>query len=207
MCELLSASMISYLANAATIGGVVFAVYAYRRWRQDYYEQIVHEYAYNLLKKLRRLHLELEKLRKLKFHNPETVADEIHEKLLPDFIEKVNITLYEIEIELLMANCSLLKNRDFQAKFINLFRKNILSPLNRAIVEFERLTPEEKHLKLKTLNIWKLVYPSECNIEMFEIKKSPLGTETEVIDDEFNKDMENTFEELYKYLEDNLIQK
>ncbi len=75
--------ILNWWSNLFTIIGVLIALSIYCFWRSDYKAQQAHQYALDLLKKIKSLHLEIELLRRPKFHNPKTLKEDISKYYIP----------------------------------------------------------------------------------------------------------------------------
>lgn len=195
---------VSWWANASTIFGVVFAVILYSFWRRDYKAQQAHLYALDLLKKLKALHFEIELLRKPKFHNPKTLVEDIKNKFIPQIEEKILSKLVDVQVDLLVAEMYLVKHKDLQAKFNLLIRKEIMHKINAEVYIFYS-SCESSAFKAQNTGLFKIIFPTEVNRSELDIKMSKLGTELEIINDEFNQAIEDNFNKIYSDLKDNLV--
>lgn len=190
-----------------TIVGVIIAVIIYRLWKKDYKSQHAHTYALDLLKKMKCLHLEIELLRKPKFYHPNMIIQELENKYIPQIEQKILEKLIEIQVDLLVAKNILIRNRELQLNFHSAIRENIINKLNTAVYMFYSAKNQfcSSEFDFKNCDLFKIIFPTEVMNDKVKIKKSDLGTEVEIIDDEFNKIIENNFKIMYSALEDNLI--
>ncbi len=196
--------VISWLSNVFTIIGVFIAVWIYCFWKKDYKTQQAHTYALDLLKKMKCLHLEIELLRRPKFHYAKTLIKDIENKYIPQIEERILAKLIEIQVDLLVAGTVLIKHKNLQSKFNFSIGKNIINKINIAVHMFYSES-QSSSFNVKSCELFAIIFPSEVKIEKWEVKRSILGTEIEIIDDEFNKIIENDFESIYSDLEDNLV--
>lgn len=186
-----------------TIIGVIFAIVVYFLWKYDYRLQKAHEYALSLLKKFKYLHVEIESMRSPKFYHKETVAEDIEKNYIPTIEEKIRKKIVEIMVDLLIAEKNLVKHKNLQSKFNESIVKNIISPINIAVYEF-LYKKNQPDFKLNDTKLWEIIFPAEVMKNKCNIKRSVLGTNMEVIDDDFNNIIETNFNAIYSDLEDNL---
>lgn len=196
--------VIGWWASVSTIAQLIIVILIYCFWKKDHRVQQGHTYALDLLKKMKCLHLEIELLRKPKFHNPGTLVQDIEDKYIPQIEDRILSKLTEIQVDLLVAETILVKHKNLQAKFNSLVRKNVINKINTAVYMFysEKSSPL---FNVKNCEIFAIIFPSEVKITQREFKRSILGTEVEIIDDEFNKIIEKNFQSIYSDLEDNLV--
>ena len=193
-------------ADLFTIIGVIFAIVVYFLWKYDYRLQKAHEYALSLLKKFKYLHVEIESMRSPKFYHKETVAEDIEKNYIPTIEEKIRKKIVGIMVDLLIAEKNLVKHKNLQSKFNESIVKNIISPINIAVYEF-LYQKNQSDFNLNGTELWKIIFPAEVMKNGCKIKRSVLGTNMEVIDDDFNKIIEANFNAIYSDLEDNLAVK
>lgn len=192
------------VADLFTIIGVIFAIIIYFLWKYDYRLQKSHEYAISLLKKFKYLHLEIESMRSPKFYHQETVSEDIEKNYIPTIEEKIRKKIVEIMVDLLIAEKNLVKHKNLQSKFNESILKKIISPINIAVYEFLFNKKDNPAFKFNDTKLWKILFPAEVMEDGCKIKRSVLGTDMEVIDDDFNKTIEHNFNAIYSDLEANL---
>lgn len=195
--------ILSILSNIFTVLGVIFAVLIYFLWQRDYGIEQAHEYALTLLKKVKCLHLEIELLRRPKFYNPKTLVEDMEKNYIPQIEKKILTKLIEIQVDLLVAEASLVKNKNLQLKFNETVQKKIIIPINTAVYMFFS-EKSELNFDVKKSELFKVIFPSEVRASDIKIKKSMLGTGMEIIDDKFNEIIQDTFSSIYFDLESNL---
>lgn len=196
--------LVSWLGNVFTIVGVIIAVLIYCFWKKDYKVQHAHTFALDLLKKMKCLHLEIELLRRPKFHNRDTLVQDIEDKYIPFIEERILSKLIEIQVDFLVAEAILTKNKNLQSKFNSSVGKNVINKINVAVHMFNS-EKQASSFNVKSCELFAIIFPTEVKIEKRQVKRSILGTEVEIIDDEFNKIIENNFKSIYSDLEGNLV--
>lgn len=194
--------LLNTLTDVFTIVGVIFAITIYFFWKRDYKSQKSHEYALELMRKIRHLHLEVELLRSPKFYRAESVIKDIHDNYIPKIQERILDKAVEIQVDLLVSKSLLIKHNDLQKEFREKINP-ILGEVQKGIYLFRNVKNEND---LHDSLLWKIIFPAEQPGEL-EIKSSMLGTGAEVIDDDFNKKIEKEFNNIYKILYENMISK
>lgn len=192
---------LSVLSNLFTIIGVIFALIIYFLWRRDYGIQHAHEYALTLLKKMKYLHLEIDLLRRAKFYNPKTITDDIEKIYIPQIEEKILKKVSEIQVDLFIAEESLVRNKKLQSKFNTTIIKNVISYINSEAYVF-LYEKSSSSFDIKKSGLFKIIFPSESHAVNDKITRNTLGIE--IINDEFNKIIQDNFASIYTDLEENL---
>ncbi len=191
---------LSGLSNLFTIIGVIFAIIIYFLWRKDYGIQHAHEYTLALLKKMKYLHLEIDLLRRAKFYNPKTIIDDIEKIYIPKIEEKILKKIIEIQVDLLIAEESLVRNKNLQSKFNATIIKNIISYINVEAYLF-LYEKSSSSFDIKKSGLFKIIFPSESRAGNDKVTRNTLGIE--IINDEFNKIIQDNFASIYTDLEEN----
>lgn len=180
--------------------GVIFAVRAYFRWKSDHRLKIADEYARNLLKRVKKLHYEIEQLRSpIKFIKEKSLITDI-EYYISKFDDIIKNTFFEIRVDLLDAEYNLINNENIVSNFHEKIGIGVIGKIYGAIYIFNR-AKQQANFKVRETDLFKIFFPAELNVNS---KKSDLGPNLEVIDDDFNKLIEKNFSEIYRALEANL---
>lgn len=196
-------SLLSEVANWFTIGGVAIAVYIYRAWKKDFKKQKAHEYALEILKQIQKLHLDIEiKILSPKINGSKTLNNDLHKVYIPQ-LEKIKKKTLDVMADLLIAENALIVHKDLQKKFKEKIIDGINSEISFAVFKFQ-LDANKEDVAAKKSELYKLLFPSEGN-ETPVYKKSNLGHGFKIIDNAFNKRVEENFSALYEALKDNLI--
>ena len=203
--------IISLLANMATIVALIFGIKIYFSWKKDYKLQKSHEYALSLLKNIKQLHVEIETtLKRPQFFHKKSIIEEIDKHYIPKIQERIFNRVTEIEVDLLIAENILVKNKDLQSRFNERIKKNILGRIGRAIYQFQFFCRNKKDISyedLQKLDIWEIIFFSDKELPPDMIKQSILGIGKEVINDKFNEEIEKNFNDIYEALQENIILK
>ncbi len=203
---------VAYVANIATIIALLIAIVAlvvairvYNSWKKDFRLQHAHTYALDLLKKMKILHYAIEQLRAPKFYNPKKLAEDMRINYIPKIEEMIFSKAVEIQADLIMAKTRLSGNDDLQKLFDSTVGDKIIRKIRIDIHTFI-YTVNDPGFDVKKCDLFATIFPAET-IEHLErkIKKSKLGTNQEIIDDDFNQTIEKSFQSIYCILEDNLI--
>lgn len=199
--------LMSYVANIATIIALFFAVIVYFSWKRDYQQQQAHAYAIDLLKKIKILHLTIEQLRAPKFYNREKLIEEITNNYIPKIEEKILSKVLDIQCDLMMAKNILLTHKNLQQEFNLKIFDQIIKNITRDVHLF-LLTKDDSNFKVEESGLFRTIFPAEVREpnKSTSSKKSILGINTDVIDDNFNKIIEKSFQSIYSMLQGNLIQ-
>lgn len=182
-----------------TIFGVGFAIYIYRQWRNDFKTQKAYEYAMEMLRKLYHLHGQIEALRSPKFYFRETIYDDINNKLIPAINDLIAQTA-TLQTELIVAKDILVKASGILNEFNNCIVNQIIKKIRTATYMFNwEIKKDDK--KVHETQLWEILFPAEC-MEFSEIKFKPsmLGTDGEIVNDEFNQTIEKNFKIIYALL-------
>lgn len=203
-------NIFTILGAIVTVIGVLTAWKIYYSWKRDYKLQKSHEYALDLLKKMKRLHFYIELFRAPSFIQTQTKKRLMNS--LRNTISRIEEKIFEevfaeIEVDLLMAKYALVKNKDLQSHFYQKIKKEILDEIRTAIIEFRYKfngAEEAEYDEVKKTRFFKIIAPSE-DPAFSPWKKSGLGTETDVIDNEFSKKVEQNFNNIYEKIEENML--
>ena len=182
--------------------GAVVAIYVYSRWKHDYAAQKASEYAINLLKQLKLLHSHIEQLRAPKFFDKNKVVEQIRNIYIPKIDLIIDKALI-IRSDLLVAKYILRIHKDMLNDFNTFIADEILKKINIAIFRFN--TDLENGKNYDSTELWSIIFPSETTIDSEPIKKSCLGTAEEVVNDKFNKTIEDNFTKIYDFLEKEIV--
>lgn len=194
---------INYSANIATI----VALFLYLFWKKDYRLKQAHAYALDLLKKMKILHYTIEQLRAPKSYNPKKLIEDLEKNYIPKIEEKILSKVIEIQSDLIMAKNSLLENENLQQVFHSTVFDKIIKKINSDVYLF--FNEKDNHeFDVKKCDLFCTIFPAQVmQYSEDKFKKSILGTNQEVINDDFNRAIEESFQSIYSMLEANLIQK
>lgn len=194
---------INYGANIATIIALILAAIGYFLWKKNYHLQQAHIYALDLLKKMKILHHTIEQLRAPKFYNPKKLTEDIEKNYIPKMEEKILSKVIEIQSDLIMAKSSLLKNKNLQQVFHSTVFEKVIKKINSDVYLF--FSEKDNHeFDVKKCGLFFTIFPAEVmQYSEEKFKKSILGTNQEIINDDFNSIIEESFQSIYSMLEAN----
>lgn len=193
------------ITDIFTIIGVISAILIYFFWKKDYRAQKANEYSLHLLEKIKKLHLDIESLRSPKFSHEKSLVIDIDTFYIPKIEERIGEKIIDIQAELLIAEKLLIKHKNLQSKFNENIIKKIFFKINTAIYAY-KFDKSSYDFKVKDSDLYEIIFP--CNNAKTlpkDIKRSVLGTGMEVINDDFNKEIEAMFKSIYDDLQSNLI--
>lgn len=198
-------SHLDKITDIFTIIGVIFAVFIYFLWKKDYRSQKANEYSLQMLAMIKKLHLDIELLRSPKFSNNESIINDIDNFYIPKIEERIGIKLIDIKAELLIAEKFLVYNTNLQSKFNENIINKIINKINTAIYTY-KFEKNRYGFEINETELYKIIFP--CNsreVTPNMIIRSNLGTGMEVINDEFNIEIEAMFNSIYDDLGRNII--
>ena len=165
------------------------------------------DYASALLKKVKELHLQIDKLRGPKLFNEDTLENDIKTTLIPE-IDNLYEQAKAIDTELLVGEHDLKNGKDIRSQFHNMIMNDIMKEIKSSEINFCQRTETQQIsvADIKHLTLFKLFYPYE-KPPVPKLKSSILNTKNRVVDDDFNQKIEENFSKIYQLLERHLIRK
>ena len=192
-------------ADIFTIFGVISAILIYFSWKKDYRAQKANEYSLQMLKMVKKLHLDIQLLRSPKFLHHESILNDIDNFYIPKIEERIGAKIIDIQAELLIAEKILFYRKSLQSKFNENIINKIFLKISTAIHTY-KFQKSRHGFKIEDTELYKIIFPANnAEITPKEIIRSSLGTGGEVINDEFNKEIDGMFKSIYDDLESNLI--
>ena len=193
------------ITNIVTIFGVLYAAYAYWRWKIDHKEKERHEFSVNLYKKIMALEFRIEEMRRAKLYYPDNIWDTLDKFWLNEIKNSIWALTVQIDEELCYSDLILCCHEEIKEKYDSEMRKKILYKINSAIIEFNLYKDSRDEKNYKELKLFKLLYPYEDFHNDFEISARRSGGKCERIKDEFSKEIDDSFEVIYKLLKKEML--